>query len=223
MATGFDASEFVDREFEAAQTSFRGGASAAAPANDASRAPTREEMDSKVGDVQARLAELKRAQAALEQERSALEETRRRQTEFTTGRQEVIHNLTRGIGLLEEAEFAARRDAEQMARSLAELREALNKVQSINDQAWTKDDFQVELTRANTTIESARMEWNSARLKWQVLSPENIERAEAKEAAKVQIPLAERRFMELCRFGFAFTWPILAALVVLIAVLLLRR
>jgi hypothetical protein len=223
MATGFDASEFVDREFEAAQTSFRGGASTTPPANDPGRAPTREEMDSKVGDVQARLAELKRAQTALEQERSALEETRRRQTEFTTGRQEVIHNLTRGIGLLEEAEFAARRDAEQMARSLAELREALNKVQSINDQAWTKDDFQIELTRANTTIESARMEWNSARLKWQVLSPENIERAEAQEAAKVQIPLAERSFMELCRFGFAFTWPILAALLVLIGVLLLRH
>ena len=223
MATGFDASEFVDREFEAAQTSFRGGASMTTPSNDPSRAPTREEVDSKVGDVQARLAELKRAQTALEQERSALEETRRRQTEFTTGRQEVIHNLTRGIGLLEEAEFAARRDAEQMARSLAELREALNKVQSINDQAWTKDDFQIELTRANTTIESARMEWNAARLKWQVLSPENIERAEAKEAAKAQIPLTERSFMDVCRFGFAFTWPILTALVVLIAVLLLRH
>jgi hypothetical protein len=41
-----------------------------------------------------------------DEERGALEETRRRQTEFTTGRQEVIHNLTRGIGLLEEAEFA---------------------------------------------------------------------------------------------------------------------
>ena len=222
MATGFDASEFVDREFEAAQTSFRGGASVATPANDASRAPTREEVDSKVGDVQSKLAELKRAQAALEHERSALEETRRRQTEFTTGRQEVIHNLTRGIGLLEEAEFAARRDAEQMARSLGELREALNKVQSINDQAWTKDDFQIELTRANTTIESARMEWNSARLKWQVLSPENIERVEAKEAAKTQTPLTERSFMEICRFGFALTWPILAGLAALIVVLLLR-
>ncbi len=223
MATGFDASEFVDREFEAAQTSFRGAATMTAPPDDASRAPTRDEVDSKVGDVQSKLAELKRAQTALEQERAALEETRRRQTEFTTGRQETIHNLTRGIGLLEEAEFAARRDAEQMARSLAEMREALNKVQGINDQAWTKDDFQIELTRANTTIESARMEWNSARLKWPVLSPENIERAEAKEAAKSQKPLAERSFLELCRFGFAFTWPILAGIAALIVVLLLRR
>ena len=222
MATGFDASEFVDREFEAAQTSFRGAAATNAPATDANRAPTRDEVDSKVGDLHSKLAELKRAQTALEQERGALEETRRRQTEFTTGREEVIHNLTRGIGLIEEAEFASRRDAEQMARTLGEMREALNKVQSINDQAWTKDDFQVELTRANTTIEGARMEWNAARLKWPVLSPENLARAEAKETAKVSVPLAERSFMELCKFGLALTWPLLAGIIALIVVLILR-
>ncbi len=30
---------------------------------------------------------------------------------------------------------------------------------------WTKENFQIELTRALTTLENARMEWNSARLK----------------------------------------------------------
>ena len=187
MATGFDASEFVDREFEAAQNSFRSATVMTAQPDDVSRAPTRDEVDSKVGDLQSKLSELKRAQTELERERGALEETRRRQTEFTTGREEVIHNLTRGLTLLEETEFAARRDAEQMARTLAEMREALNKVQAINDQTWTKDNFQIELTRANTTIESARMEWNTARLKWTVLSPENLEKAAEKDAARVQI------------------------------------
>jgi len=222
MATGFDASEFVDREFEAAQRSFRGATAMSAMPDDAGRAPTRDEVDSKVGDLQSKLAELKRAQSVLESERAALEETRRRQTEFTTGREEMIHNLTRGVGLLEEAEFAARRDAEQMARTLAELREALNKVQGLNDQTWTKDNFQVELTRANTTIENARMEWNAARLKWAVLSPENLEQVAAKEVAKTQKPLAERGFFELCRFGFALTWPILLGIAALVVVLLLR-
>ena len=224
MATEFDASEFVDREFEAAQSSFRGApAAATAPPDEAHRAPTRDEVDSKVGDLQSRLADLKRAQTQLEQERVALEETRRRQNEFTNGREEVIHNLTRGIGLLEEAEFASRRDAEQMARTLNEMRDAVNKVQGLNDQLWTKDNFQLELTRANTTIENARMEWNAARLKWAVLSPENLEKAAQKEAAREQKPLAERGFFQLCRFGLALTWPLLLGLAALIVVLLLRR
>lgn len=227
MATEFDASEFVDREFEAAQrTAFRGAgstSSATAQPTDGSRAPTREEVDNKVGDLQSKLAELKRAQTELERERGALEETRRRQTEFTTGREEVIHNLTRGIGLLEESEFAARRDAEQMARTLNELREALGKVQSINDATWTKDDFQLELTRANTAIESARMEWNGARLKWPILSGEKFEQAVAKDQAAPVVPLADRGFFELCRIGIALTWPLLLSALALIVVLLLRR
>ena len=113
-------------------------------------------------------------------------------------------------------------DQVEMARTLGELREVMNKVQNINDQTWTKDDFQIELTRANTAIESARMEWNSARLKWAVLSPENLAAAEAKETAKEPIPLADRSFMELCLFGLAITWPVLAGITALIVVLLLR-
>jgi hypothetical protein len=221
MATEFEASEFVDREFEAAQRSPFRAAGATAP--EGLRAPTREEVDNKVGDLQSKLAELKRAQTDLERERAALEETRRRQSEFTTGREEVLHNLTRGIGLLEESEFAARRDAEQMARTLGELREALGKVQAINDAAWTKDDFQLELTRANTAIESARMEWNGARLKWPVLSGEKFQQAAAKDQPAPATPLAEKSFLELARLGLALTWPLALGALAIIVVLLLRR
>src|SRR5215468_9088284 len=99
----FDPADFVDDDFQARKTQ-------SAPGSVPPRAPTREEVDTRVADTQQKLAELKRAQEELERERSALEETRRRQMEFQTGRQEMVHNLTRGLGLLEEAEFTARRD-----------------------------------------------------------------------------------------------------------------
>src|SRR5579859_2958093 len=119
MSSDYDASEFIDSDFQAQRArSASGGPAGAQPA------PTRQEVDSKVAETQQRLAELKRAQEELERERSALEETRRRQMEFQTGRQEMVHNLTRGIGLLEEAEFNSRRDAEQMAKALIDLRDA---------------------------------------------------------------------------------------------------
>ena len=112
MAAEYDATEFVDTDFQAHQ-------SPAASLTDPLRAPTREEVDRKVVEAQQKLAELKRAQEDLERERATLEELRRRQTEFQNGRQEMIHHLTRGLGLLEEAEFNARRDAEQMVKTLA--------------------------------------------------------------------------------------------------------
>src|SRR6185369_8974360 len=148
MASDYDATEFVDTDFEAHKSPF------GAAAGDPSRAPTREEVDSKVAETQRRLADLKRAQEELERERASLEETRRRQMEFQSGRKEIIHNLTRGLGLLEEAEFTARRDAETMAKTIEDFRDALGKVESVREETWTKDTFSVELTRALTAIEN---------------------------------------------------------------------
>src|SRR5262245_28580604 len=111
MSSDYDASEFVDTDLQGQRASSSAGASLR-------RAPTREEVDSKVAEAQQKLMELKREQEALERERAGLEETRRRQMEFQTGRQEMIQNLTRGLGLLEESELAARRDAEQMTKTV---------------------------------------------------------------------------------------------------------
>ncbi|HKI70436.1 MAG TPA: hypothetical protein VKA67_12660 [Verrucomicrobiae bacterium] len=221
MASNYDATEFVDTDFQAHKSPF---AAASSPL----RAPSREEVDSKVAETQQRLAELKRAQEELERERASLEETRRRQAEFQSGRQEMIQHLTRGLGLLEEAEFAARRDAEQMARSVADMRDALSRIEAIHDETWTKENFNVELTRALTAIENARMEWNGARLKFSILSGANqnpeIARAEAK--APLIADLEHVGFWRMCKLGLALTWPVvgvvLLTLGVVLAVLFLR-
>src|SRR5476649_2646670 len=202
MAAEYDSTEFVDTDFQTHKSPF------AAP--DPLRAPTRDEVDRKVVEAQQKLAELKRAQDSLERERASLEELRRRQTEFQTGRQEMIHNLTRGLGLLEEAEFNTRRDAEQMHKTLADFRDALTKIESVRDETWTKENFSIELTRALTAIENARMEWNAARLKLPVLSGEALKKAEAASAPQpAAAQFAELGFIQLCKIGFALTWPLL--------------
>src|SRR5512140_3526277 len=126
MASDYDATEFIDGDYQSRPS---GGAGAAGPRQ---MAPSREEVDRKVTDAQQKLAELKRVQEELERERAGLEETRRRQTEFQTGRQDMTDNLVRGVGLLEEAEFAARQEADQLAKTLSAFREALSRIQSLN-------------------------------------------------------------------------------------------
>lgn len=222
MPTEYDATEFVDTDFQTTKSPYGTTTTTAATAF---RAPTREEVDNRVSEAQQKLAELKRAQEELERERAGLEEVRRRQTEFQTGRQEMIQNLTRGLGLLEEAEFAARRDAEQMSKSIADMRDSLAKVQAINEDTWSKESFNVELTRALTTLENSRMEWNGARLKFTVLSgqPANVSAATTRETGVSQL-LGPKSFWQLCKLGLAITWPLVAvallALGVLVAILL---
>ncbi|MGH7940870.1 MAG: hypothetical protein ACREE6_08165 [Limisphaerales bacterium] len=201
MAAEYDATEFIDTDFRAHKSPGAG---------DSFRAPTREEVDRKVVEAQQKLAELKRAQEELERERATLEELRRRQLEFQNGRQEIVRNLTRGLGLLEEAEFDARRESEQMAKTIADFRDVLSKVEGIHEDQWSKENFNVELTRALTAVENARMEWNAARLKVPVLAGENVKQSEATTApAPAPVPLAAFSFGQLCKFGLAITWPIL--------------
>lgn len=223
MASDFDPTEFIDGDFQAQKSPF----SSASGVHQ--RAPTLQEVDSKVLEQQQRLAELKKAQEEKERELASLEETRRRQMEFQTGRQELIHNLTRGLGLLEEAEFGARRDAEQMAKALVDLRDALTKIEAIREESWTGESFNVELTRGLTTLENARMEWNSARLKFPVLSgqyPQENGAAGEKRLPSVS-SLASLPFWKLCRVGLGLTWPVavvgLIMLATLATIILVRR
>ncbi|MEK7686337.1 MAG: hypothetical protein AAB466_13040 [Verrucomicrobiota bacterium] len=228
MASEFDESDFIDRDFQAAQKSPYATSAVAASPPGFNRPPTREELESKVSETHQKLADLKRAQEELERERAALEETRRRRLEFQTGRAEMQQHLTRGLGLLDKAEFAARREAEQMAKTLTGLREALDKVQAINEETWTQDNCSLELTRALTTLDNARMEWNSARLKWPLLDQAPLTGASEQDepSAPSNSPLETRSFGQLCRLGLALTWPValvgLMGLGAIIAILLLR-
>src|SRR5437867_9954333 len=203
MASEFDESDFVDGDFQAAKKS----PFAAPQPGGAGRPPSREELDSRVTETQQRLMELKRAQEELERERATLEEARRRRTEFQTGREEMLQSLTRGVGFLEEAEFNARRDAEQLAKTLGALREALTKVQTIHEETWTQENYNVDLTRALTVIDNARMEWNAARLKWALLNgPQADQDAESPAGESTSPSLDALGFFRFCYIGLAFTW-----------------
>jgi hypothetical protein len=222
MASQFDDSDFIDRDFQNAQT----GHSAAPTRGSGSvtfRPATREELDTRVSEAQQKLSELRRVQEQLERERAALEEARRRRAEFQTGRTEMLEHLNRGVTLMEQAEFTARRDAEQMGKTLANLRDALAGVQGIQEESWTQETWNVELTKALATIENARMEWNQARLKWPLFNGETgaepaTDATPRKMAAWEGVP-----FLDLCRVGLAITWPIATVLLLgLVACLAFR-
>jgi hypothetical protein len=206
MASQFDDSDFVDRDYQSSQIDSGGHNNATTAV--LGRPPTREELETRVGEAQRKLAELRRAQEELERERAALEEARRRRLEFQTGREEMLQNLTRGVALIEQAEFNTRRQAEQLAKTLVGLREALGQIQGIHDESWNQENWGVELTKGLACIENARMEWNGARLKWPVLNGAAAEGSEANGTASVASGWQGLTFVQLCRLGIALTWPV---------------
>jgi hypothetical protein len=133
----------------------------------------------------------------------------------------MLQALTRGVGLLEQGELKARRDAEQQAKTLVGLREALANVERLNEQSWTDGTWERELTHALTTIENARMEHNAARLKWPVLDGKTPAELEKDTVAGGLASLTELPLGKLCKLGLALTWPIAAVALLALAVFLL--
>lgn len=237
MASQFDESDFVDGDFVSTQKTFSTTGFAAAPTAAApvapspaattsptamNRPPSREEIETKVSDTQARLAELKRAQELLERERASLEEARRKRIEFQNGRAEMLEHLTRGVGILEESEITTRRNAEQMKQTVSDMRSALEKVHGLREDGWTDDNWQQELVKALTTLENARMEWNSARVKFAIL--DGALKAPEAEAKKNSVAaLQEQSFFQLCKLGLALTWPVALVVALGVAISLLWK
>ena len=187
-------------------------------------ADDREELDNQVSSLQTKLADLNRAREKLEREKATVEESRRRFAEFQTGREEMMHELTRSLGLLEEAQLEASREAEQMARTMEDLRDALTKVDALEEVDTHDEQWKVHLTRNLTTIENARMELNAARHKWLILSGTG---EKERESFAAPLPTANglpmpASFGQLCLWGLALTWPVLLIGSAIVTVLLLK-
>lgn len=228
MPSKFDESDFVDRDLEAAHETAAPSHEPEPLPEDSPPPPSAEELTERVSETQHKLAELKQMQEELERERTEIEEARRRRSELSTGREEMVQNLTRGIGLLEEAELSSGRTAEQLSRTVADLRTSLDKINLINEEEWTDENWSVELTKALTTIENSRMEWNGARLKWPLLDGET-ELAPSVAATAQPVQAADRprldqlSFGQLSKLGLAFTWPLVLVGIAIVVLLLLSR
>lgn len=222
MPSPFDPSDFEDLEYKAArEVPYQAPGDVSDPAQ--TRPPTRDEVDDQVGEMQKRISDLKRQQENLERERTNLEETRRRQAEFENSRSELLEQLTRGVGVLEEKEMDARREVDAMATALADLRLALEKIHTLREETWSTEDFQIELTRALTTLENARMEWNSVRVKFPTVdkTPEEIEEATRSELRAGNPFLQPQDWPQLFRLGMALTWPLVLLGIAIVVVLMI--
>ncbi len=215
MPSDHDDSEFVDRDFLESREAAGHGGSAAASGPETGMSD--EELIEQASLAQQRLSQLHLEQQEMQQKLSDLEESKRRRHECSVGREEALRDLTRGIALLEKAEFDARANLEQMTRTLEGLRTCIQQVEAIDERNWQKPDWNVQLSRDSASVENARMEWNAARLRWDVLGSSNLlEDADDSGDSKPVKPFTEAQsFTDFCRLGFALTWPVAAAVLII--------
>ena len=166
-------------------------------------------------EVDQELVALRQRQKELEDQKNQLEEAERRRTEYHHGRKELEENLIRGIGILDEELIQTRRQLALIEKTLSSFSENLAKVQRLNHESWTTESYATELTRALTTLENARMEWNSARVKLPSLDPLKQDTASAQgnlkglSASSLLQSLESSSWSRVFKLGLLIHWPIL--------------
>ncbi len=129
--------------------------------------PSVEHLDNQVQKAQEQLLQLKRQQEQIEKQKRELEELSRRQDELEHGRAEMTDKLTRALVVLEREGYSAQSRLEQIRVARESFTQHLELVEAIDPRNWNPSDLYKELSRALSTVDDARTEYNEHRSRLQ--------------------------------------------------------
>jgi DNA repair exonuclease SbcCD ATPase subunit len=180
--------------------------------------PSAEHLDNQVQKAQEQLLQLKRQQEQIEKQKRELEELSRRQDELEQGRGEMTDKLTRALVVLEREAYNAQSRLEQIRVARESFAQHLELVEAIDPRNWNPSDLHKELSRALSTVDDARTEYNEHRSRLQA-GGGNSDQSLPDTARGVYENSGGRSFSEWLQIGLALTLPLILFGVIAIAVL----
>jgi chromosome segregation ATPase len=170
---------------------------------------TTEHLDSQVQKAQEQLLQLKRQQEQIEKQKRELEELSRKQEELERGRAEMSDKLTRSLVVLEREAYDAQKRLEQLRAMRESFGQHLELIEAIDPKSWNPADLHKELSRALSTVESAREEFSQQRSRLQASGNGAGEEALPDAAPEFSGLDGGRSLGQWVKIGFAFSLPLI--------------
>ena len=167
-----------------------------------------EHLDSQVQKAQEQLLQLKRQQEQIEKQKRELEELSRRQDELEHGRGEMSDKLTRALVVLEREAYNAQSRLEQIRVARESFAQHLELIEAIDPRNWNPSDLHKELSRALSTVDDARTEYNEHRSRLQAAGADS-EASLPDTAPGVYENSDGRSFSEWLQIGLALSLPLI--------------
>ncbi len=179
-----------------------------------------EDLSQELQEQQEKLLELKRQQEEIERRKRELEELNKKRVELSIGQKSMREKLTRAIAILENAEYDARKEIEQIQMTRQAFADHLATLDEIDPSRWTPDSIDDQLTKGLSQIDHARAVYTQARARIDALSGKDIEGGAGSESGEdggegEYVESESVSFFELVRRGFALTLPLLLVLLIL--------
>jgi len=184
----------------------------------AEETPSVEHLDNQVQKAQEQLLQLKRQQEQIEKQKRELEELSRRQDELEHGRTEMADKLTRALVVLEREAYNAQNRQEQIRVARESFSQHLELIEAIDPRNWNPAELHKELSRALSTVDDARTEYNEHRSRLQAAGADG-EASLPDTAPGVDETGEGRSFSEWLQIGLALSLPLILFGVIAIALL----
>ena len=180
-----------------------------------------EELDNQVQRAQEQLLQLKRQQETIERQKRELEELSRKQEELERGRAEMMEKLNRSVVIIERKTYEAEKEVEQLHGINKAFLQHLDALDRINPKNWNNADLHKELSKALSTVDDARTEFNRSITKINAGSNKEV----IEPASKVDIAAGAKDsgdvdFKGWLLRGLAFTLPVIVFGIVALVLIL---
>jgi predicted RNase H-like nuclease (RuvC/YqgF family) len=168
-----------------------------------------EHLDNQVQKAQEQLLQLKRQQEQIEKQKRELEELSRRQDELENGRTEMSDKLTRALVVLEREAYSEQSRLEQIRTARESFAQHLELIEAIDPRSWNPSDLHKELSRALSTVDDARTEYNEQRSRLQAAGAAGGDTPLPDVSANTYEATDGRSFFQWFQIGIALTLPLI--------------
>jgi predicted RNase H-like nuclease (RuvC/YqgF family) len=185
-----------------------------------------EDMDHKVKAAQEQLLQLRMQQEEIERQKQHLETLRVKQESFVAGKRDLLEKLNRSVSGVERDLYDAQKRVEELSLTHDDFRRHLDILKSLQPEKWHRSQVDEELDQALAAIEDAEADFSKGMRRLESLrvvesnpiasgmSHAVAPSTSSMEAAAVAHLSPSEELIIWLRRGFAFTLPLIGALLV---------
>lgn len=170
------------------------------------KAPFTDDFEGKLADAQTQLEVLHSQRAELERQKVALEDLNHRKQEFLNGQLDLSERFATAITTIERELFESRQEVDDLDQTRVAFTSHLNRVESLNPEAWPKDALSIELEKALVILDKADDEFEQAASHFSETRKSGLFNGQTRSFLGSS---AQGGFLNMIRNGFAFNLPVI--------------
>ncbi|MGD1979657.1 MAG: hypothetical protein PVJ98_09700 [Akkermansiaceae bacterium] len=165
-----------------------------------------DDFEGKVADAQSQLEMLHAQRRELERQKLALEELNHRKQEFLNGQLDLTEKFAASITAIERELFESKQELEDLEQTRAAFANHLNRIESLNPEAWPKETLNTELQKALVILDKAEDEYDQAASYFAGTRKSGIFGG---NPGNIRGLSSSSDFQTMLRNGFAFNLPVI--------------